>query len=161
MSLSCAMAPRLPTPCVHAPTAVLLQLVDELQVPGEGGAPWGQPGRGTLAGPASDPTLVTRDSTWTPVESRMQEEGGLSKCLLSMLDAERVRDSERKSAQRQEREKERVREMEMEQEKARIRSAFPETSTASSRPCSCAPCFLNKLNSKHVQALPCKSHVTL
>jgi hypothetical protein len=91
----------------------------------------------------------------------MQEEGGLSKCLLSMLDAERVRDSERKSAQRQEREKERVREMEMEQEKARIRSAFPETSTASSRPCSCAPCFLNKLNSKHVQALPCKSHVTL
>ena len=58
-------------------------------------------------------------------------------------------------------EKERVREMEMEQEKARIRSAFPETSTASSRPCSCAPCFLNKLNSKHVQALPCKSHVTL
>jgi hypothetical protein len=86
----------------------------------------------------------------------MKEAGGLS-CLISMLDAERVRDSEQKSAQRQEREKEWVKAMEMEEERERIRNSLPASSTASSGPCPCAPCFLNKINAKNIQTLPCKS----
>jgi hypothetical protein len=139
---------RARAPCLCLPAAVLLQLVDELQARSERGTQCEQQARG------ADSELEQR--TTTTAGGQMKVAGGLS-CLISMLDAERVRDSEQKSAQRQEREKEWVKAMETEEERERIRNSFPASSTASSGPCSCAPCFLNKINAKNIQTLPCKS----
>ena len=138
---------RARAPCACLPAAILLQLVDELQAPGERGTQCEQQARGAAS--------ELEQRTTTTAGGQMKEADGLS-CLISMLDAERVRDSEQKSVKRQEQEKEWVKAMEMEEEKERIRNSFP-SSSASSGPCSCAPCFLNKINAKNIQTLPCKS----